>query len=328
MKINKIAQNVMIEEGNELTLEELKKIVLGIKMVDLTFVENDAIDEIKYLIQDMPSSEKIDTMKPEELQQLQQGIGIIERLIEIYGKRDPEFKARYEARTGLPPRYKVLDWRGDMKTQAKKFVKELIRVSSTIDDSGKGTMSNDLIKCAKRVQEEEIGDAEVADIINQLRRAGFEEESNIIKEAAWWSGMGEAFRGIKEQFQLGDIKGDLKSINQTLMKALQKAQQKYQTVQDPNVQKQISELHSLMEYMAGIGMKAYNIVDVTEEEVDVAQPAQDQSPQPGQSIQFNQSGQVMQGTVKGIRSNGLIDITLQDGRPHTLAPSQVIPQAA
>ena len=106
-----------IDNKIDLTLDELKTIIHGLRMSTLSFVEDNALDEIKAMIKALPLPEAIDKLVtiPMGIKGIQRDVGNIMRLIELYGKRDIEFKTRYKSRTGLPPRYKVLDWRSKMK---------------------------------------------------------------------------------------------------------------------------------------------------------------------------------------------------------------------
>ena len=112
----------------ELTLVEIKDIIQGLRMSGLTSVEDAAMDEIRMMIKALPSSEGLerDYSSRDMLKKLQAHIGGIMRLIEIYSQRDPEYKARYKSRTGLPPRYKILEWsRAMQKKQVKAMISEL-----------------------------------------------------------------------------------------------------------------------------------------------------------------------------------------------------------
>jgi hypothetical protein len=131
-----------------LTIQDLKEIITGLKISGLSHVENDDLDEIKGMIKSLPSSEKVDEMAENKnsLDKLKSHIGGIMRLIELYSKRNGEYKTRYKSRTNLPPRYKVMDFQSKAKT-----IKEIIRISSKIDENGDGELSSSLITLAKSI---------------------------------------------------------------------------------------------------------------------------------------------------------------------------------
>lgn len=97
----------------KLSIEEIRTIIHGLKMSGLSFIEEGAKEEIQAMINALPSSEMIDKLAqtPASIKHLLRDVGNIMKIIEMYGKRDIEYKTRYKSRTGLPPRYKVLDWK-------------------------------------------------------------------------------------------------------------------------------------------------------------------------------------------------------------------------
>jgi hypothetical protein len=137
------------------SIEELKDIIKGLRMSTFSFVECGAIDEVNHMIQALPVPEELDRLTlPMAIKKIREDVGKIMRVIELYGKRDKEYKIRYKSRTGLPPRYKVLEWRSAMKKS--EFVKEMIKVSSVADDKGNAEVATKLILFAKNVQEGKI----------------------------------------------------------------------------------------------------------------------------------------------------------------------------
>ena len=80
----------------EVTLQDLRAIIHGLKMATFSFVEEGALTEIKSMIKSLPSPEGINALEPGMVKSVQADIGNIMRLIEVYGKRDMEYKTRYK----------------------------------------------------------------------------------------------------------------------------------------------------------------------------------------------------------------------------------------
>lgn len=110
----------MPHKNEQFTFNELKQIILGLRMSTLSFVEEGAISEIQSMIKSLPSPEELEKSFDdiESIKRLQNDIGGIMRLIEIYGKKDAEYNVRYKSRTGLPPRYKILELGGEVKNKS------------------------------------------------------------------------------------------------------------------------------------------------------------------------------------------------------------------
>ena len=181
----------MPENVQNVTLDELKSIIHGLKMSPLSFIEDGAAEEIKAFIKALPSPEQLDGIAsvPINITRLQADIGNIMRFIELYGKRDLEFKTRYKSRTGLPPRYKVLDWRGNNMKNAN-VIKDIVKLSSEIDDKGYGQLSGKINKFASKVVDNKFDEAEYLDIVEALKNNG------LVKEAQFWQGLKGGFKGI------------------------------------------------------------------------------------------------------------------------------------
>jgi hypothetical protein len=149
-----------LEESTDVTLQDLRAIIHGLRMANLSFVEQDALDEIEAMIKELPHPEDLAQMadSPSMLKKLKEHIGGIMRLIETYSKRDTEYKARYKSRTGLPPRYKVLEWRSAMSNRELRnaIVKGLISLSAAVDEDGHGKYASVLLSCAKKVRDNEL----------------------------------------------------------------------------------------------------------------------------------------------------------------------------
>lgn len=219
---------------SNLSVQDIKTIIHGLKMAGFSFVDPQALSEINAMIKSLPGPEEIDGLTEngmESIKKIAIDVGRIMRLIEIYGQRDQEYKSRYKARTGLPPRYKVMEWRKAMKQETKQLVKELVQASSIADSKGKFIVAEKLVKCAKKVQSETAQEQDLIDVIDDMERLGFAEEAKQIREAGIWSGLqglGDwATQGVKdvaqkgkEAFQVGRYQGDIAAIVQKIGKLI------------------------------------------------------------------------------------------------------------
>jgi hypothetical protein len=116
-------------------LQDMMSIIHGLRMSGLSFVETDALDEINSRIKDLPSSEALAGVysDPREVKGLCAEVGRIMELIDHYGNRNEEFKARYNAKTNLPPRYKNLKWKAASKNMKIRTAQEVPEASSEMD---------------------------------------------------------------------------------------------------------------------------------------------------------------------------------------------------
>lgn len=203
-----------IDNTVDITLDELKTIIHGLRMSTFSFVEDNAIDEIKAMIKALPLPENIDKLAivPMAIKHLQRDIGNIMRLIELYGKRDIEFKTRYKSRTGLPPRYKVLGW----KHMKSNFTRDLIKTSSVMDEVGYGDISSRLIKCAKATVSNEFSTKDFAIVTaDTLDKIGFIKEANEIRKIAQ-----------TYDLSMDDVTGGLNQLYQTIDSVIGNLQKK------------------------------------------------------------------------------------------------------
>jgi len=184
-----------VENTIAITLQDLKTIIHGLKMASLAFVEDDAVDEIEAMISSLPGPEELNgyVTTPDSLKKIQEQIGGIMRLIEVYSKRDQEYKTRYKSRTGLPPRYKVLDWENNKMSSSRdsknKLVKDIVKLSRAVDDDGLSVFSMDLLSCAKEMRDnnslpiEKLYDA-TKDFVKSARfiNAGLRKEAQALTD--------------------------------------------------------------------------------------------------------------------------------------------------
>jgi hypothetical protein len=200
-----------IDNKVDLTREEIKTIVHGLRMSTLSFVEDNAVDEIEAMIKALPLPEEIDKM--ESIKDLQANVGKIMRIIEIYSKRDMEYKTRYKSRTGLPPRYKVLDWSTKkMEPNVKaSLVQGLIKISEETEKEGKILLSKGFIDCARKVAQDKyfLGD------LYFLTKEALKIDNGLRKEAQALTDINLDFSDITNGLQ--NVSGWLKAVQSYIL---------------------------------------------------------------------------------------------------------------
>lgn len=275
----------------EVTLRDLRVIIHGLRLEGFAYVEEQALTDIQQMIKGLPSPETLNAMvnNPGDIRNLQNNIGKIMRIIELYGKKGLEYKTRYKARTKLPPRYRVFDWSVDMNMDkaARDFAREMIKTSSKADSTGHSKVASDLIVCAKMVQKKEAKEQDIQRVISGLREAGLNEEADFIKEAApqWmknmWQGVKDVGqqvgqgvqqkvqdvtqkvqdvgRGVKETYQAGKYRSALEGIMGQINQVLQGVQADAQVAQGPKKQ-ELSDISIKLDNMRTVGQEVFELV--------------------------------------------------------------------
>ena len=235
----------VIENKTQLTIDDLKTIIHGIRMASFSFVEDDAMVEINAMIKALPLPEEIDKMaaSPGAIKNLQEAIGNIMKLVETYGKRDVEYKVRYRSRTNLPPRYKVLEWRDNMRTDAVSATKELVRLSSLAEEKGYGEESSKLLKCAKKIIVNQAEEKDVEEVVASLKNIGLEKEAQAWqKMKGFFGGLGQGVKGaltnIWQSGQAGGMEAEYQALYNQL-DAFKKKIDKY--IKQPGLSEQVKQ---------------------------------------------------------------------------------------
>lgn len=194
----------MVEFPQDLSLQDLRVIIHGLRMASFSSVDEDAAIQIQERIKSLPSPEsllKIDD-NPKAIKHIVNEVGEIMRLVEIYGKRDPEYRARFKSKKGLPPRYKTVEWRKNMSTKAN-MIKSLVKISAKVDESGNYDLANKLLVCAKNIRDLNKDMSSFSDAENELRTSGLNEEADLVKEAAlgdYWQSLKDNLNERKRKF--------------------------------------------------------------------------------------------------------------------------------
>ena len=269
-----------IDNTVEITLDELKIIIHGLRMSTFSYVEDNASDEIKAMIKALPLPEDMGKMVgiPMAIKNLQKDIGNIMRLIELYGKRDIEMKTRYKSRTGLPPRYKVLDWRGNMKSEARTAIRNMVKVSSVIDEKGYGDLSGRINKFASDMIQDKFDEVEFEKIAESLKASGLEKEAGMWDTMKGFMGgaMGQVKnigQSIWQAGQAGGLEAQFNSIFKQLEDFKKKVGALREKAVDPKVQAKMDELFKSIDLGEQQMNQAAQAVKSTEAQGAQAQPA-------------------------------------------------------
>lgn len=141
----------MSEENQTLSFDEIKDIIHGLKMSGLSFVHDDRVrDYVGRLIERLPSSEYLLELSdnPDSLKNICKDIGEIMKTIELGSQRTFDFKARYESKKLIPPRYDILKWREDMRKA--DITRNLIKISEVAEKNEDYDLSDKLIQLAEK----------------------------------------------------------------------------------------------------------------------------------------------------------------------------------
>jgi len=276
----------------EITLQDIRAIVHGLKMAGLAFVDQEALGDIESRIKLLPSPEEINKIaeSPKAIHELQKFIGEIMQLIDVYSRRDPEFKARHKSRTGLPPRYKVLEWRNVMNQASRNLVKSLVKISSVADEKGRYKIAKETIRCARKVQKAEIEEKDIKNLVSQMDKEGMTEELKLLKEAQAWQtfkgfmggigggiggGVGNVFKNIWQSGQAGGLSAKFVDVGKRIERLTSKLANiinKASSSGNANVQRQMQSLYDIVAASA----KGWN--QAVDQANQMAQQAEQESP--------------------------------------------------
>jgi len=262
--------------------ENLKELVKNLRICGFSHVEQSALQKIQELIKDLPAPENIDGYDDHKIKMLEGYIGDIQKLIETYSKRDMESKLRHIDLTNMPPRYKILDWRRNMKSN--EIVKNIIKLSSEIDDKGYGEISGKMIKCAKNILENKVNEKEIEDIKMALNN------SKLEKEAQFWSGvkgfLGGAGSKIKEMGQdivqsgmWGKYQAEFDDVLKRMNNVISKTQQFGGTIRNPELKNKVNA------WIQGLSSSVNAWNQVVDDFKNTGKQVAQQSQQPQQATQ-------------------------------------------
>jgi hypothetical protein len=246
----------MVEFPQDLSLQDLRAIIHGLKMAGFTSVDEGAADHIKFRINSLPSAEALSqiSQNPKAFRDIIVEVGEIMRIVEAYSKQGSEYSARFKSKKKLPPRYKVLEWRKDMKNEKeiqndkKAAVVTFVKMSSDMDNIGHGIISGKLLKCASSIQSESYSQQEVDDVVTLLKNAGLENEAiKVATIGGFLGGIGNVFKNVWQKGVAGGLEGDFNDIARRIERVygkMQKLTADSQKSNNPQVTQQMKHLMS------------------------------------------------------------------------------------
>ena len=249
----------MVEFPQDLSLQDLRAIIHGLKMAGFSSVDEGASDHIKFRINSLPSAEALSqiSQNPKVFRDIIVEVGEIMRMVETYSKQGSEYSARFKSKKKLPPRYKVLEWRKDMKNMKnekeiqndkKAAVVTFVKMSSDMDNIGHGIISGKLLKCASSIQSESYSQQEVDDVVTLLKNAGLENEAiKVATIGGFLGGIGNVFKNVWQKGVAGGLEGDFNDIARRIERVyvkMQKLTADSQKSNNPQVTQQMKHLMS------------------------------------------------------------------------------------
>jgi hypothetical protein len=296
-----------MDEPHNISTKDLRTMIHGLKMTGFAFVDKDALQQIELRIKDLPPPEELERINDSnELKHIIKEVGEIMRLVEIYGKRGHEYKVRHKSKTGLPPRYKVLEWSKNMNKAS--IVKEFVKVSEKADGLGNVKVASKLIVCAKRIRDNTIEIKDIEDIEREMKLSGMEKELALMKEAGFMDVMkgignmgkdvGQAVSNKAKQVgqsisgsfnvgvyksKLGNIQKKLKEITTELGSVVSEATKAANSAQEPHKTKLVnivSQLNDLYSSNEATNQKVTEVVkSVATESTESTEPTTSPTPQ-------------------------------------------------
>lgn len=175
-------------------------VVRALKVDGLSLLDQAAVNVVRQRIKELPTPEEIKDREIDKpfCKKVAWQVGDILHLMELYGKRDMEMRQRYVARTHLLPRYKVLkkanvqvkktsqpncskkEQGSNMKLEKSAAIREMVKVSSVLDEQGQAELSEKMLGCAKCAVDGTLTKEELDSTVKALEAAGY---SKIVKEA-------------------------------------------------------------------------------------------------------------------------------------------------
>jgi hypothetical protein len=167
---------------SELSVDDLKAMILGLKMASFSYInDEDLLTSITCLISDLPTPESL-TCDNCDIKSVTERMGYIMSLIEKGGCKNKASEARHESKTGMPPRYCLVNSNKDNKMKkeaADKLVAELLEISNIADSEELYDVSDNALSIAESIVE---GKNVSADSVDKLIKQ-CESNSKLVKLA-------------------------------------------------------------------------------------------------------------------------------------------------
>ena len=249
----------MGEVNQNLSIQDLRAMIHGLRMANFAFVDQDAKDQIIMKIQSLPNPEMLGKIAdtPKDFEKVVKQVGEIMKMIEIYSKRDGEYRARFKSKKKLPPRYKVLEWK-NKKMETSNTVKTLVKFSARMDEMGIEKLAEKSLVCAKKIQDMTLAQADVDD---------------FIKEAGnpMWSGIKDMFEGARGQYNVGNLAQQLKNIVTKLDAIKINLKKREPRIKLEHQKERLKKIEEQIKYMIEIGKANYTNLDQVEKETAAPQ---------------------------------------------------------
>ena len=133
---------------------DLRAVIHSLRMGGFCQVEPEALSHIQSLIKELPTPEELTGLMdaPEAMSKVREAVGYILAQIDHYSQKNPEFKARFEAKRGFPPRYKVLDW-SCVKKNVASCLRRYVIASDELDRIGEIKKASRMLSIADRLSD-------------------------------------------------------------------------------------------------------------------------------------------------------------------------------
>jgi len=133
---------------------DLRAVIHSLRMGGFCQVEPEALSHIQSLIKELPGPEELSGLMdtPETMQKIREAVGYILAQIDHYSQKNPEYKARFEAKRGFPPRYKVLDW-SSVKQNVASCLKRYVIASQEFEKLGDVHRASCMLAIAEKLND-------------------------------------------------------------------------------------------------------------------------------------------------------------------------------
>lgn len=265
----------MSEVNQDLSIQDLRAIIHGLRMTNFAFVDQDAKDQIMMKIQSLPNPEMLGKISeyPKDFKQVVNEVGEIMKLVEIYSKRDGEYRARFKSKKKLPPRYKVLEWKKN-KMETSNTVKTLVKFSSKMDEMGIESLAEKTLVCAKKIQDLTLTQADVDDFIKEAGEDG-EKAANPM-----WSGMKGMLSGAWGEYNVGNLAQQLKNIVTKLDAIKINLKKREPRIKKEEQKERLKKIEEQLGYMIEIGKANYTNLDEVDKKTATPQQPSSNVTQP------------------------------------------------
>lgn len=270
-------------------------IVRALKVDGLSMLDQAAVNVVRQRIKELPTPEEIKDREIDKpfTKKVARQVGDILHLMELYGKRDMEMRQRYVARTQLLPRYKVLkkEQGCNMKLEKSAAIREMVKVSSVLDEQGQAELSEKMLGCAKCAINDTLTKEELVSTVKAIEAAG---HSDLVKEAGFWGavkglgkGMADVGKGMADwgkqklvdPARMGGLQQEMTSIANQMTKVFDKVQPLVNS-QNPTVKQTAINAVKILETAGQAWNQSIAAIKQMETTTPVTQPATPAEKQP------------------------------------------------